>query len=162
LRKLLYIISQLEAELSGWLLTLITFLLVINFAARYIGLFVPGLVELTTFVFIATVYLGLAQGEVDDDHIKVSFIYQRVPKTVQRVLYFFNYLLAAIVGCIMAYGAYKSAISSYVTELQNLLDKYDIYATNRGGYIRLSIDFYNTKKQMIKVSEVFEELSKLI
>lgn len=116
MKKLLYIISQLEAELSGWLLTVITFLLVINFAARYIGLFVPGLVELTTFVFIATVYLGLAQGEVDDDHIKVSFIYQRVPKTVQRVLYFFNYLLAAIVGGVMAYGAYKSAISSYITD----------------------------------------------
>ena len=47
-------------------------------------------------------------------------------------------------------------------ELKDILDKYDIFATNRGGYIRLSIDFYNTKEQMIKVSEAFEELSKLI
>jgi len=47
-------------------------------------------------------------------------------------------------------------------ELQNILDKYNIFITNRGGYIRLSIDFYNTKEQMIKVSEAFEELSKII
>lgn len=115
MKKILYIISQLEAELSGWLLIVITFLLVVNFAARYFGLFVPGLVELTTFVFLAAVYLGLAQGEIDDDHIKMTAIYQRVPKTVQRVLYFFNYVLAAIIAGVMSYGAYRSAISSYVT-----------------------------------------------
>lgn len=116
MRKLLKIISQLETELSGWLLTVITFLLVFNFAARYFGFFVPGLVELTTFVFIAAIYLGMAQCEIDDDHIKMTVIYQRVPKIVQRVFYFFNYVLAAIVAGIMTYGAYNSAISSYVTD----------------------------------------------
>ena len=116
MRKLLYFISRLEAELSGWLLSVITFLLVFNVVARYFGFFVPGLVELTTFVFLAAIYLGMAQGEIEDDHIKMSVIYQRVPKKIQRILFLFNYGLAAIIAAVMTYGAYKSALSSYVTD----------------------------------------------
>lgn len=48
------------------------------------------------------------------------------------------------------------------TELQNILEKYKIFTTARGGYIRLAIDFYNTKEQMTKVAEAFEEAAKLI
>lgn len=116
MKKLLYFISRLEAELSGWLLSVITVLLVFNVAVRYFGFFVPGLVELTTFVFLAVIYLGMAQGEIEDDHIKMSVIYQRVPKKLQCVLYFFNYVLTAIIAGVMTYGAYNSAISSYVTD----------------------------------------------
>ena len=98
MRKILKIISQLEAELSGWLILIITSLLVFNFIARYFGLFVPGLVELTTFAFIAAIFLGIAQGEIENDHIKMAVIYQRVPNTVQRVFHFFNYVLTTIVA----------------------------------------------------------------
>lgn len=44
----------------------------------------------------------------------------------------------------------------------SILESYQIYATMRGGYIRLGIHFYNTKEQMYAVAEALEEISNLI
>lgn len=42
-----------------------------------------------------------------------------------------------------------------------ILKKYKIYATMRGGYMRFGINFYNTKKHMDTVVEALEEVSRL-
>jgi selenocysteine lyase/cysteine desulfurase len=46
-------------------------------------------------------------------------------------------------------------------EANNIMDKYNIIATVHNGYIRIGINFYNTKEQMLKVAEAFEEISQL-
>lgn len=41
----------------------------------------------------------------------------------------------------------------------NTLKRYNIYATMRGGYIRLGIDFYNTEEHMSQVAKALTEIS---
>ena len=42
-----------------------------------------------------------------------------------------------------------------------ILKKYKIHCTMRGGYIRLGLEFYNTMEQMDIVSEALHEIDRL-
>jgi cysteine desulfurase/selenocysteine lyase len=48
------------------------------------------------------------------------------------------------------------------TDIKNIMDKYNIIATVNNGYIRLGINFYNTKEQIIKVADALKEISKIV
>lgn len=109
MKKLLSIANGLFSGISGWLLCVITFLLVLNLITRYFGVAVQGLLELSTAMFISVVYLGISHCEEANDHIKVDFILQRVPQKLRDGLNIFNYLLAIIVGSLIAYAAFTSA-----------------------------------------------------
>lgn len=62
---------------------------------------------------------------------------------------------------------YSGIFSTYYpkekdTEVKKIMDKYNIVSTINNGYIRLGINFYNTKEQIMRVAEAFEEISKLV
>jgi len=44
--------------------------------------------------------------------------------------------------------------------IQDILDKYRIYTTFRGGYIRLALNFYNTEAQLDTIKVALEEISR--
>ncbi len=48
------------------------------------------------------------------------------------------------------------------SEFKNIMEKHNIIATIKNGYIRLGISFYNTEEQMIRVSRAFKEAAKLL
>lgn len=47
-------------------------------------------------------------------------------------------------------------------DIQQILKRHRIYATFRGGYIRLCINFYNTREQIQRTIEAFRELAELV
>ena len=47
------------------------------------------------------------------------------------------------------------------SRLKEFFDKYSIYVAFRDSYIRISIDFYNTKRQILKVIEALQEAVEL-
>jgi TRAP-type C4-dicarboxylate transport system permease small subunit len=113
MKRVLRTLNAFLAELSGWLLTIITFFLVLNFMLRLFEVSIDWLLELTTFVFVAVIYLGLAHGEERDEHIKVNFIIDRVPKGLKKILTGFNYLVTLGMGALLVYAAYLSAWEAY-------------------------------------------------
>lgn len=46
-------------------------------------------------------------------------------------------------------------------KFNEIMEKYNIIATIKNGYIRIGLSFYNTKEQMIRIAEAFEEVAKL-
>ena len=46
--------------------------------------------------------------------------------------------------------------------VQDVLKRHRIYATFRGGYIRLCINFYNTREQIQQTIEAFQEIAALV
>ncbi|MCF7936884.1 MAG: TRAP transporter small permease [Synergistales bacterium] len=110
---LLVKINQFFAELSSWFLSIIMILLTVNYITRFFGVPIQGLLELSTFVFLAIIYLGLGHCEENDEHIKVNAIIKRVPPKVARALNTFNYLLAVFIGGVITYAALNTAISAY-------------------------------------------------
>lgn len=115
MKNILSKVNGFFAEISGWFLSVIAFLLVLNLATRFFGVPIQGLLELSTFVFLAVIYLGLGHCEEVDDHIKVNAILKRVPPKVRDALYVFNYVLAIVIGGIVAYSAYRSARGSFLS-----------------------------------------------
>jgi TRAP-type C4-dicarboxylate transport system permease small subunit len=116
LRRFVTMISQFFAEMSGWFLTIITFLLILNLLTRFFGIGIDGLLELTTFVFLAVVYLGLAHCEENDEHIKVNVILSKVPEPLRKILHIFNYVLAIGIGGILTYAAFDAAVKAYISK----------------------------------------------
>lgn len=114
-KKIISTINRFFAELSGWMLSLIVLLLLINFITRFFGVGVQGLLELTTFVFVAGIYMGLAHCEETDEHIKVEFIIARVPLKGQKILNIVNYVIAVGIGAVLAYTAGVSALEAYTS-----------------------------------------------
>ena len=88
----------------------------LNLITRFFGIGVDGLLELTTFVFIAVIYLGLAHCEEENEHIKVNVIISRVPKPIRNILHIFNYVLAIIIGGILTYAAADAALKAYISK----------------------------------------------
>lgn len=109
------VVNGLFSQVSGWLLSAITFLLVLNLVSRGFGVSIQGLLELSTAIFISVIYLGISHCEETNDHINVNFILQRVPQKVRDALNIFNYLLAIIVGSMIAYAAFASASKSLIS-----------------------------------------------
>lgn len=115
MKKILSIVNGFFSEISGWLLCVITFLLVLNLITRSFGVAVQGLLELSTAIFIAVIYLGIGHCEEVNGHIKVDFVLQRVPQKLRDALNIFNYLLAIIIGSLIAYAAFISAEASFLS-----------------------------------------------
>ena len=111
--RLLSKINQFFAELSSWFLSIIMILLTINYITRFFGVPIQGLLELSTFVFLAIIYLGLAHAEEYDEHIKVNAIIKRMPPKIAKALNTFNYLLAVFVGTVITKAALDTAIAAY-------------------------------------------------
>lgn len=116
MKKLVCMISRLSAEISGLLLTIIAFLIVINLISRWVGMFIPLLIELTTFTFISVIYLGLANCEEEGDHIKMTAVLRKLPKRWKHIFDIFTYLLTVIMAGILTYAAAKSALVAYRTQ----------------------------------------------
>ncbi len=116
MKKFLTMVNQFFAETSGWFLTIITFLLMLNLTTRFFGIGIDWLLELTTFVFLSVIYLGLAHCEEDNEHIRVNFIISRVPEPFRNILHIFNYVLTIIIGGILTYAAADAALKAYITK----------------------------------------------
>jgi TRAP-type C4-dicarboxylate transport system permease small subunit len=115
LKHLLARINALFAEFSTWALSVIMILLIVNLITRFFGVPIPGLLELSTFVFVAVIYLGLAHAEEHDEHIKVNAILRRLPPRIARAVKIFNYTVAVSVGGIITFAAGRIAIDAYLS-----------------------------------------------
>jgi TRAP-type C4-dicarboxylate transport system permease small subunit len=115
LKHLLARINALFAEFSTWALSVIMILLIVNLVTRFFGIPIPGLLELSTFVFVAVIYLGLAHAEENDEHIKVNAIIRRLPPGIAKALRIFNYVVAISIGGIITFAAGRIAIDAYVS-----------------------------------------------
>ena len=88
LEQLVQWIVKRFAEISGYFLMVIIFLLILDFISR--GMFYPiqGVNELAVFVMVAIVYMGLADTEEQRKHISVTVIINRLPQKLRQPLKF--------------------------------------------------------------------------
>ena len=110
------IINKGIAEFSGWLLSILMFLLVLNLITRSIGFPIYGLVEIGTFVFLSIVYLGLAHCEELEEHIRMDAIVIRLSNKLQRILDLSVYIFALVIVCVLVYALGLEAVNSFQTQ----------------------------------------------
>jgi len=106
--------NQWLAEICGWLLSVMIIFLCFDIFSRVFKQPVQGVAEVAVFVMIAAIYLGLAQCEKMDKHIKVTALLDRMPIKVQKMLRVFNGSIQLVVVAILIWAAYKNLIYTYV------------------------------------------------
>ena len=104
------------AEICGWLLVVLMAFLLADIIFRTVGYPLIGVAELSMFVMLTTVYLGMANCEMHDGHVKVEFLTDKFSPRVKHIFALFTGLLSVITLAICTYAMTVNAIDSYVDD----------------------------------------------
>lgn len=108
-------LNDVTAELSGWLITTIMFLLVFDALSRVLGKAVHGVVEVGIFALVASVYLGLSKCEEEQSHLRVEYFFSFLEGRARKLSEVIDYLLAIPIIALAFYASFKSALFSFET-----------------------------------------------
>lgn len=112
LKRFIDNINRLLSETCGWLLCIMVLFLCVDIVSRTLKEPVQGVSQMTVFVMIIVVYLGLGQCEKFERHIKVTAVYERLPQTVQSYMGVFNYLIQIVIIAIITVSVGENVIYS--------------------------------------------------
>ena len=115
MKRYLIKINHFFAEMSGWLLSAIMFLLIIDFISRGMYRPIQGVGELAVFVLVAVVYLGTPHTEEVRGHVRVTAITSRLPEGIRKVLNIFVYLAATVTIGFVVFAVIQNAVKAFVT-----------------------------------------------
>jgi len=116
LRQKINQINHFFAELSGWLLSAIMFLLIIDFVSRGMYRPIQGVGELAVFVMVSVVYLGIPHAEQVRGHVRVTAIINRLPERVRNWMNLFVYVLCTVAIGFVVFAVTQNAIKSYTSD----------------------------------------------
>lgn len=105
-------IIRLIAEASGWLLTVVMTILVINIISRIIFHPIKGLTALSVLVAVTVIYLGIAHTEQVKRHIRVSAITSRLAPKLRAAFDLFSYTIGLFTFAVVIYAVGKNAMDS--------------------------------------------------
>ncbi|HPD96688.1 MAG TPA: TRAP transporter small permease [Synergistales bacterium] len=114
-KQIIHQINNALAELSGWLVTAIMALLILDIISRLSGRAVQGVSEFAVFALVATVYLGLSHCEEKESHLRVEFFSDRFKGRSKRISDTFDYAVAVIFVSVALYASWRSALFSFQT-----------------------------------------------
>jgi len=113
MKKLISRITATLAESSGWLVSIIMVLLVIDFVSRGLSRPIHGVGEMAVFVMVAVVYLGLGHCEQVKGHVRVEMFISKLPPRIMTATNIFSFFLALLIITIVIYSVLMNAIASY-------------------------------------------------
>lgn len=103
-------LNKVMAEICGWLLVAMTFLLCIDIVGRAVKSPFQGTPELAIFVMLVGSFLGLGFSEQLDRHVNVTFFLERMPDRLKKSVKYFNAFGQLIVVILLAYASYNSLV----------------------------------------------------
>ncbi len=115
IKKIMDSICDIFAEISGWLLSAIMVLLIIDFAGRGLSMPVQGVGELAVFVMVSVVYLGLAHAEKKKGHVRVNAIISRCPPEAEKWFDILVHLISLATVVIIVWAVSRNAFEAYLS-----------------------------------------------
>ncbi|MBP1718125.1 MAG: hypothetical protein H6Q43_1563 [Deltaproteobacteria bacterium] len=114
MRKFTHKVNQVLAGFCGWLMLAMMLLLVLDVVTRLIGRPMQGMAELSVFVMMVVIYLGLARCEERREHVGLELLRNFLPATKRRALDWINALFAILTVGIFSYAVIDNAIFSFL------------------------------------------------
>lgn len=115
MRQILKKLNGLLATLGGLLMTIMMVLFIVNIVSREIDKPVPALLQFAVFSMLILIYLGLANAEEDDEHVRLEVITERVSQKTKDKMNFVRYCIELVVVAIGIYAAGIGAYDSYLS-----------------------------------------------
>jgi TRAP-type C4-dicarboxylate transport system permease small subunit len=113
MKAILHKINQILSAFCGWLMLAMMIFLVIDIFSRTIAKPIQGMTELTVFVMMVAIYLGLARCEENKEHVQLEIVVNFLPASRKKFIEFFVYLLALATVSILLYALTKNTITSF-------------------------------------------------
>ncbi len=116
--------NRLMAGFAGWLMVAMMMLLVVDIVFRAGDMPLHGLAELSVFVMVIVVYLGLSRCEEYSEHVGLEFAINRLPNKARRVTVAAVQFLAVVTVGMMFYAVTTDAWSAFLTKssIEGLVD----------------------------------------
>ncbi|HXK90278.1 MAG TPA: TRAP transporter small permease subunit [Thermosynergistes sp.] len=108
-------VNETLSVFCGWLMLAMMVLLVVDVCGRAIGRPVQGMAELSVFVMMIVIYLGMARCEEHKEHVNLEIVKNAFSPRTRRVIELSAYILALISIGIFFYALLQDAVASYVS-----------------------------------------------
>ncbi len=107
--------NQAFSGLCGWLMLAMMILLIIDVISRFIAKPIQGMAELSVFVMMIAIYLGLARCEENREHVALEFVVNYLSPAKRRVVTRLARMIAVLTAGVFLYAVLLNAINSYQT-----------------------------------------------
>lgn len=105
--------NQILSGFCGWLMIGMMFLLVADIVGRSIGRPIQGMAELSVFVMMIVIYLGLARCEQHREHVGLELVVNALPPRARMVATIAKHVIAVCTVGLLLYSVFLNAVSSY-------------------------------------------------
>ncbi len=108
-------INNLLSAISGWLMLLMMSILLIDVIWRTFAKPLLGMAEMSVFVMMIVIYLGLSRCEEHGDHVRLEFLVEMARGRVRQGMIFLARLLAAVTVAALFYAVSTDAWAAFLT-----------------------------------------------
>jgi len=106
-------LNQYLAAFCGWLMLGMMLLLVADIISRGVGKPLQGMAELSVFVMIIVIYLGLARCEQFREHVNLELVSNMLPPKGRHLFAVIAQLLAVVTVAILLYAVFQNTLDSF-------------------------------------------------
>lgn len=114
MRNFIHKINQILSSFCGSLMLAMMLLLVVDIVARSIKKPIQGMAELSVFVMMVVIYLGMARCEEHREHVNLEIVKNFLPTSTRVVTEVFAHLLALLTAGLLLYAVFQNAWAAYI------------------------------------------------
>ena len=115
MRRIVHGLNQILSAFCGWLMLAMMVLLIIDIVTRSAKKPLQGMAELSVFVMMVVIYLGLARCEENRGHVYLEIGRNLLPPSLRRICEGVAYLFAMITAGVLLYVGTQNALFSFMS-----------------------------------------------
>ena len=115
MRTVFHKINQGLSGFCGWLMLVMMALLVLDIITRTVSQPIQGMAELSVFVMMVCIYLGMARCEENREHVRLELLLDALPARVRRPFESGVYAVELLTIGVFFYAVLADFIKAYQT-----------------------------------------------
>lgn len=116
MRQAFHTINQLLSGFCGWLMLIMMTLLVVDIGTRTFHYPLQGLAEMSVFVMMITIYLGMARCEENREHVRLELGLDALPTRVRAPFESGVFAVELVTILIFFYAVAADFLKAYETQ----------------------------------------------
>jgi len=113
MRTVIHKVNQFLSGFCGWLMLAMMILLVVDILGRTFKRPIQGMAELSVFVMMIVIYLGLARCEEHREHVNLEVVRNALPRRARQITELIAYVLALLTVGLLLYAVCQNALASF-------------------------------------------------
>ena len=151
-------LSSVIGHFGAWCIFALMITGIVGIITRFAGVPLSGIVSLSVFIFVATVYLSLAYAQVRDNHVAVHLFISRLPSKHRLIVKSVTAFLASVACSFIVWASWPYAWDSLILrEHMHGEPFYPIYPTKVCVAIGASIFFLQLIADFVKSIQSLRE-----